>query len=147
MTPYTATPELLRFLITDGLHIILSKKIEDETTTLSLPQYAIEANLSSKELSFWYPIMAKDKVREILLLKPKPKSLYVNAERPEDLKTFLVEVEEDLSDFSHEGLTIKMIADAKHMLTDKTERPFLHKIGLYMRHAEKLRKTQHARIR
>ena len=131
------TPEPLCFIITDETHLLVSKKnTEAGGTTITLPRFKLEADLSDPKLVWWYPIMARQMVEQLLgltVLSATQVGTIDNA--PTGVKIFLINAE-NIGGYSKDGFSARILANAHYLLTDQSEKHILEKRHLYNHHAD-----------
>lgn len=130
------TPEPLRFIIIDKTHILVSKKYtEQDGNTITLPQYKLEADLSDPKLAWWYPIMARQMIQQLLGLTSIEPVIHINKDQPDEIKTFLITVE-SLGFYEKNSLSARIRANAHYLLTKEYEKHLLERLHLYNHKAD-----------
>lgn len=136
MTTIHYISEPLRFIIMDKTHILVSKRYSEENgTTITLPQFKLEADLRDPKMHFWYPIMARQMIQQLLGFTSIEPVVQVNKDQPDEIKTFIIVVEH-LGNYERNGLSARIRANAHYILTDVSEKHLLEKLHLYNHKAD-----------
>jgi hypothetical protein len=131
------TSEPLCFIIVDKTHVLVSKRyIEAGGTTITLPRFKLEADLSNPKMHFWYPIMARQMVEQLLgLTVVSAAQVGTVDDTPTGIKIFLINAE-NVASYEKNGFSARILANAHYLLTDKSEKHLLEKLHLYNHHAD-----------